>query len=155
MKKQDNKVEKKSKFLKVVVLVLVVLAVCKFLGKSDFNKIKTIESSAQMTSSDTKYTGMGTASKSWNESSFDLNVTAFLDKPKAGQFYYVYLKGNGSDLSDLNIGQMSLSGDVYAVNFKSDKNLFGYKDLIIVLQTEADATANKLGKTILSGSFAK
>ncbi len=155
MNKKDNEVENKSKFLKIIILALVLIVAWKFLGKPNPRKVNIIESSAQITSVDTKYSGMGTASKSWNESSFDLNVTAFLDKPKNGLFYYVYLKGNGAELSDLNVGKMVLSGDVYAVNFKSDQNLFAYKDVIVVLQTEADANANKLGKTVLSGSFTK
>src|SRR5204863_1083929 len=104
---------------------------------------------------DSKYSGMGTASKSWDNSTFNINVTAFLDKTAKGKSYYVYLKGNGSDLQDMNLGKMQLSGDVYALNFTSDKNLFAYKEVFVTIQTDAESTNGKLGKIVLSGTFTK
>ncbi|HET7099175.1 MAG TPA: hypothetical protein VFI61_03015 [Patescibacteria group bacterium] len=144
-------------FFRVVLLSALILLGISIIYKSNpkFGTPNVISSTAQILPSDGKGSAMGTASKSWNESSFDLNVTAFLSNPAGGSSYNVYLKGDGADLSDMLVGKMVLSGDVYSLNYNSNKNLFAYKDLFVSLQTDSEATSGKLGKTVLAGSFTK
>lgn len=155
MEADKNTVSRKTSPLRFLVLILILFLTYRFLISPITKKINVIEASAQIISVDSKYYGMGTASKSWDETNTAFNVTAFLDKPKTGQFYYVYLKGNGGDLKDMILGKMELAGDVYSINYSSNKNIFGYKDLFITLETETDANSGKVGTPILSGSFNK
>lgn len=111
-----------------------------------------IQSSAQLNSSkDGK--SWATATKSTNGINFELSVTAFLPKPAKGMGYYVFLKGNGSDLSDMLIGKLELAGDVYSLNYTSGKDLFGYKDIVIVMETEAQAKEGKTTPEVIKGTF--
>lgn len=97
----------------------------------------------------------GTAAKTSDGVSFGVNVTAFLPKPTKGLDYYVYLKGNGSDLKDVLLGKMVLSGDVYSLNYQSDMDYFGYKDLVVTKETEAQSKEGKMTTVVLTGLFAK
>lgn len=147
--------EQKSRVFDTTILLLTLLLAYKFLISPTTQKVNIVEASAQVASVDSKYYGMGTASKSWNETDTAFNVTAFLDKPKDNRSYYVYLKGNDSDLKDMALGKMELAGDVYSINYSSNKNIFGYKDLFITLESESDTNSGKIGTPILSGSFNK
>lgn len=151
----EKTTERKIKLLDIVILGLTLYLAYLFLTSPINKKINVIEASAQITSGDSKYYGMGTASKTWDESNTLFNVTAFLDAPKADHSYYVYLKGNGSDLKDLKLGKMELSGDVYSVNYSTNKDIFGYKDLFVTLQPDSEVNSGKTGDPILSGSFNK
>lgn len=95
----------------------------------------------------------GTAAKTTNGIDFEVNVTAFLPKPAKGLDYYVYLKGNGAELKDLLLGKMILSGDVYSLNFKSDMDYFGYQEIVVVKETEAQSKEGKMTTVVLGGKF--
>lgn len=153
MENKERKLNKTSKLLGAVILILVIILGGKFFENQKLKEPKVIESSAQVSSTSDKYYGLVTASKSWNESVSLVNVTGFLDKPKAGYAYYVYLKGNGSDLKDMKLGKMELSGDAFSLNYTSTTNLFAYKNLFVTLQPENNS--DKAENTVLSGTFNK
>lgn len=160
MKETEHSEGKNSIFYKFVILAAIVLLVWVFVNKKTVKRTipepVVVQSTAQLSSSTPKYAGMGTATKELvDNTNFTFNVTAFLDKPAAGMSYYVYLKGNGSDLKDKLLGRMELSGDVYSFNFASDSSTFGYKEVVVTKDTEAGSKSDKMGTVVLSGTFDK
>ncbi len=146
--------------LKVLIVIFLALGgwflLTKFGGKSIQQAPKVVQSVAQLSSSTKKYSGMGTATKSHDDSSSQISVTAFLPKLPKGRDYYVFLKGNGADLKDMLLGKMVLSGDVYGLNYAvPNTSLYSYKSLVVVEETEAQAQAGKMVLEVLSGSFSE
>jgi len=160
MPKQETTASDNSFGLKVVIILLLALGIWFLLtglkGKPVSQVPNVVQSVAQLSSSTKKYSGMGTATKSHDDSSSQVSVTAFLPKPPKGKDYYVFLKGNGADVKDMLLGKMVLSGDVYGLNYSAtDKSLYSYKDVVVVEETEAQAKEGKMVLIVLSGSFSE
>lgn len=111
-----------------------------------------LQSSVQLTKPDGQLNGFGTALKSYDGKTFELNVTTFLNEPSKGKAYFVYLKGASGDVRDIFAGRLTKSGDVYSLNYMSGDDLYSYRELIVI---EADDKSKDAptGPTILKGSF--
>src|SRR5688572_24583812 len=78
--------------------------------------------------------GMGSAVKSFEKSTYTLDVSVIMSTPAKGKAYFVWLTEGGSESAEVMLaGQMVASGDVYSLNFTSDKNL-DYKKVVVTLQ---------------------
>ncbi len=150
----------KNTMNKVGLVLLVGLAAWLLLGKNGAklpeanSGPKVVQKSAQLLSEKSSK-DWGTAAKTTNGVNFELNVTAFLPRVAGNSGYYVFLKGDGDALKDMLIGKMTLNGDVYGLNYQSDMDYFGYKEIIVVKETESQAKANTMTPIVLNGTFAQ
>lgn len=159
MKKSNKQVSSNNALYKFIGVLVMAVVVWSLFSKSASNLPsdsgpKITEKSAQLSSTKSGK-DWGTAAKSTNGVNFELNVTAFLPKVSGGNGYYVFLKGDGNTLKDMLIGKMEMSGDVYSLNYQSGLDIFGYKEIVIVKETEAQAKANNMTAVVLSGTFAQ
>lgn len=160
MKKSHKQVSSNNVFYKFLGIVVIAVVVWSLFSKNGANLTssnsapKMTEKSAQLTSPKSAK-DWGTVAKSTDGINYELNVTAFLPKVTGSNGYYVFLKGDGNTLKDTLIGKMEMSGDVYSLNYQSGLDIFGYKEVVVVKATEAQAKANNMSAVVLSGMFAQ
>ena len=99
------------------------------------------------------FTGSGTATTTWNGSTFTNSVMATLPSPPEGKFYEGWLVRNSPELTFISTGKLELEGDQYVLKYTSETNYPNHIDIVVTLETSADGLDNKPEAHVLEGAL--
>ena len=100
------------------------------------------------------YTGSGTATRSFDGSTFSHTVTAAISDPADGKFYEGWLvmpTPNGPEF--FSTGAMEKSSSNYVLSYAANKNYPEHGKVVITEETSADGLDNNPEAHVLEGSF--
>lgn len=99
------------------------------------------------------YKGSGTATRSFDGTTFTHNVRASLSNPAKGTFYEGWLVKKKPTLTFFSTGRMTKEGDEYVLTFTASQNYPEHKDVVITEETESMGLDGKPEAHVLEGAF--
>ena len=99
------------------------------------------------------YTGSGTATRSFNSTTFYHSVKAVLSDPSEGKFYEGWLVKNPATKEFFSTGRMIQQGGEYALTFSAPRDYPEHKTVVITEETEALGLDGIPEAHVLEGSF--
>lgn len=99
------------------------------------------------------YEGNGTATRSFDGSTFTHTVTAAIGDPQQGKFYEGWLVKNPATKEFFSTGRMEKQGNQYMLTFTGLKNYPDFSKVVITEETEALGLDGNPEAHVLEGSF--
>ena len=100
------------------------------------------------------YTGSGTATRSFDGSTFSHTVTAAIGDPAAGKFYEGWLvMPTASGPEFFSTGAMEKNDGNYVLSYTANKNYPEHAKVVITEETSADGLDNNPEAHVLEGVF--
>ncbi|MBI2405811.1 hypothetical protein HYV21_02055 [Candidatus Microgenomates bacterium] len=100
-----------------------------------------------------KYKGSGTATRSFDGTTFTHTVRASLEDLKKGKFYEGWLVKKIPSLTFFSTGKLTKQGSDYVLTFTASQNYPDYKDVVVTEETEVQGLDGKPEAHVLEGSF--
>ncbi len=99
------------------------------------------------------YRGSGSATRSFDGTTFAHTVSASLNDPPAGKFYEGWLVDKEPTLTFFSTGKLTKEGNVYVLTFTAPQNYPEYNTVVITEETESMGLDDKPEVHVLEGSF--
>ncbi|MBI2430601.1 MAG: hypothetical protein HYV39_01135 [Candidatus Levybacteria bacterium] len=100
-----------------------------------------------------EYKGSGSATRSFDGTTFTHKVSASLNDPPAGKFYEGWLVDKEPTLTFFSTGRLTKEGDMYVLTFTSSQNYPEYNTVVITEETESMGLDGKPEAHVLEGFF--